>query len=294
MMDPIQHHPIFSHFEPYSGPVGLDFHIQYLGDLVRTDIVDWERNYGTEVRQPLPTLDEEYFEWIDLLTSAVEADSPFTMLELGAGYGRWGVRAALAARRLGKKVRLGFAEAHPKNQASLVQTMTDNGISEEDYTLYPFAIGGARERVYFDAMPPEHRRDWFGQSINRNDPSGMQCAGNYYGLPLMMRPDGWSVVEVELRPLSEVLSHYDAIDLIDFDLQGAEADAIEEAIAPLTEKVKRLHIGTHGREVEERLRAVLSTADWKLRWDYGCNSRCETEYGAVSFVDGVQTWDNFR
>ena len=36
----------------------------------------------------------EYFEWLDLLHAVQDARDRFVMVELGAGYGRWAVRAA--------------------------------------------------------------------------------------------------------------------------------------------------------------------------------------------------------
>jgi hypothetical protein len=42
---------------------------------------------------------EDYFEWIDLLTAIDRAGTQFTMIELGAGYGRWIANAAAAMRR---------------------------------------------------------------------------------------------------------------------------------------------------------------------------------------------------
>lgn len=44
-----------------------------------------ERRFVTTT---LPAFDEEYFEWIDLLEAVTEATGEFTMIELGAGWGR--------------------------------------------------------------------------------------------------------------------------------------------------------------------------------------------------------------
>jgi hypothetical protein len=45
-----------------------------------------------------PPADPELFEWIDVLEAVTRANASFTMLELGAGYGRWVVNAASALR----------------------------------------------------------------------------------------------------------------------------------------------------------------------------------------------------
>src|SRR5262245_9508996 len=49
-----------------------------------------------------PQLDEELFEWFDVLESVLSADQSFTMIELGCGFARWLVIAALALRQRGQ------------------------------------------------------------------------------------------------------------------------------------------------------------------------------------------------
>ena len=46
------------------------------------------------VRPPLPCLDEEYFEWLDLLNAVQEhaqEERELVVAEVGAGYGPWAV-----------------------------------------------------------------------------------------------------------------------------------------------------------------------------------------------------------
>ena len=51
------------------------------------------------VEPDLPRFDEEYFEWVDVLESVLLTTERFTMIELGAGWGRWLARGAAAAER---------------------------------------------------------------------------------------------------------------------------------------------------------------------------------------------------
>ena len=89
----MQHHPIFDKFPPYKGirPAGMDVH--YTGAMFPSA---WHDRVGEPEKldyvAPIPKLNEEYFEWIDLLTAVDEAHlrNHFTMIELGAGHGRWG------------------------------------------------------------------------------------------------------------------------------------------------------------------------------------------------------------
>ena len=292
------HHWIFDHFSAFRGEVPTNFHVTYIGDRVRDDIVEWEgRRIELTATPGLPPFDEEYFEWIDILQAVKDAGRIFTMLELGAGYGRWAIRAALAAFQLGKALRLGLAEADPKHQMWLKQCLTDNGISLESYSLFLDAVAGTRGECVFMVELPESSRmkNWFGQAIAARDNLELRAdQGLYYGVPKMRGADGAGYVKVGQIVLSDVLDKYDDVDIVDMDIQGAEADAIEEGITLCAQKVRRLHIGTHGHDIEARLRLSLSNSGWVCLRDYPCGQINETDFGLMSFVDGVQSWVNPR
>lgn len=291
------HHAVFNDFAPFRGFVSPGFHVEYLGERYRTEIIPaWAKRKTWRVEARVPSIDEEYFEWIDLLESVRSSGDTFTMLELGAGFGRWSVRGARAARRLGKRVRLGLAEAEPKHLAWMRRTLRDNGVSRRDYRIFEAAIGKEHGKAIFAVQQPRDSETpyWFGQAITENSMQGAKLVGVYHGRELWEQTDGWRVIYVPVVPLSEVLAHYDNIDLIDFDLQGAEAGAIAEGIDALTTKARRLHIGTHGAEIEAQLRATLTGAGWECLRDFPCHQTNETEYGPVPFVDGVQSWVNPR
>src|SRR5437660_1662339 len=96
-------HPIFREAifsDVYGGPFSPDLWFDFLGTANR---LAWF-TIGTMEAQSvaiLPGLDEEYFEWCALLQSVRAARERYVMVELGAGFGRWGIRAAAAARRCG-------------------------------------------------------------------------------------------------------------------------------------------------------------------------------------------------
>ena len=83
-----------------------------------------------------PPVDGEYFEWIDVLESVALARDRYTMLELGAGYGRWAVRAAAAVRQRGiSECHLVAVEADPVHFTWLQQHFCDNGLDPAQHTL---------------------------------------------------------------------------------------------------------------------------------------------------------------
>ena len=288
----MKHHPIFDRFSPYSGHAPVHFHVCFIGDRVRNTVVDWAgARLTTEVAASIPGFDEEYFEWIDLLEAVESAGDMFTMLELGAGYGRWSSRGAWAARQKGKQYRLGLIEADPKHVAWIHEHMADNEIPRSAYAVTEAAIDHEAKKTTFAIAHSEPVKNWFGQFAVGSETG--QFSGFYHGKPKKRLASGFEAISVRCVKLSEVLRPWGRIDLADFDLQGAEASAICEAIDELTAKVKRLHIGTHGPEIEDRLRGILSGAGWKLIRDYPCQGQnIETDYGAISFVDGVQSWVN--
>jgi len=290
------HHYIFERFAAFEGEAPADVHVCYIGDRVRAQFVDWPLiRTDTTVWPRLPAYDEEYFEWIDLLEAVDAAGPVFTMLELGAGFGRWSARGALAARQRGKTVRLGLAEAEPKHLEWLKQHLADNNVSPGDYQVHAAAIAGTRGQATFAVGKITNAgEEWFGQAVVDIESAGRPAAGDYYGRPLLDLGGGMTAITVPQAPLSDVLADYGMIDLADFDLQGSEADAIEEAIRPLTRQVRRVHIGTHGKDIEVRLRRVLQAAGWVCLRDYSVGRQNDTAFGRITFVDGVQSWINPR
>ena len=79
-----------------------------------------------------PAVDEEYFEWIALLTAVVasEQDSTFVSIEIGAGHAPWTVRAAVAHRLLyTKPMHVVAMEANPRELNHLRNQLALNDVS---------------------------------------------------------------------------------------------------------------------------------------------------------------------
>src|SRR5436305_2644588 len=101
--DQLLQHEVFSRFPRWEGEIPDGYCMNFLG--IKTKIAyftplrrflverpDWRGDYP-------PVQDEEYFEWIDLLEAVTKAKKHFTMIELGAGWGRWICNAVAAIRR---------------------------------------------------------------------------------------------------------------------------------------------------------------------------------------------------
>jgi FkbM family methyltransferase len=249
---------------------------------------------------PYPAFNEEYFEWIDLLESVVAARKSFTMIELGAGTGRWAVRAAYAVRHYNQKLpfRLIAVEAEPTHFEWMHLHFTDNGIDPNQHSLIHAALSDTPGEASFyvgaecgDIAPDA----WYGQVLTKDYEVDVLVEEAPYGKYQVRRhASGAKSITVPAITLVSILDGLPQVDLIDFDVQGLELSAIRSSIQELDAKVKRLHIGTHGREIETELRRLLTSHGWRCLTDYPCFSVEQTPWGPIEFQDGVQSWVNPR
>jgi FkbM family methyltransferase len=296
----ISHHPIFDHFSPYAGLVEAGAAVDFIGAKAA-----WRFLPSTQSREvgfvqlSKPPVDEEYFEWIDILESVVAAREQYTMVELGAGYGRWAVRAACAWRQVspGMPLTLVAAEAEPVHFRWMNEHFRNNGLDPDRHRLIQAAVG-VRSGVgrFYIGMPSrkgDEPNEWYGQALaHGNEASASPGPETHDGHPVLVNEGGWRMIEEPVRTLSDIVGDIGVIDLIDLDVQGEEANIIESSAALLDKQVRRLHIGTHSHEIEARIRSALGRLRWAASADYPCQGASDTPYGTVTFGDGVQSWMN--
>jgi FkbM family methyltransferase len=267
------HHPIFDRFQSWHGTVPPFTQANWLGVLTDTRYANWEAHpEGVLVEPPLPPADtEEYAEWIDVLDAVSQAGERFAIVELGAGYGRWLADAAFAYRQL-----------HPDGQLTVVGVEADathfrwmgehlkrNGIDGPSVHLTEAAVarraGHVVLRVFDD--PAVH----YGQHI---------LSHNTWRARLRRHRDQETTV-VPAITFAQALQPIDGVvDLVDLDVQHAEADVLEAGTDGL-ERVRCVHIGTHSAELEQRLRTLFTGLGWRCRTDYPClQTTDETWWGA--------------
>lgn len=265
-------HPIFSKFKPWEGMVPAGFIPGFMGAIVSDDFYEGVHNPNDRfVRTGYPPADEELFEHISLLKAIdTAADGRFTMLELGAGYGRWLITAAKAAEQRGLACYLVGVEAEPSHYKMMIEHFSNNGLEPNDHYLVDAAITDHDGEVTFAIGSP--RASW-GQAIVESD---------------YQWPDKKLVRAISL---SIILRRLDLVDLIDLDVQGEEFKVLDAA-RDMLGKVKRVHIGTHGHDIEENLRRLFLDLGWICEYDYPFNSQADTPFGRITFQDGVQDWIN--
>jgi len=255
----------FYHFKKWDGCNPEGYSINFLGAKQKNEYVTME----------YPPFNEEYFEWVDLLESVLQAREEFVMFELGAGFGRWAVNGALAARVLGKDYRILAVEPEPQHFAWLKANTTENGLDPDKCELVEAAVSAREGEADFYVGNPAK---WYGQALRRSQQP----------LSEEEKKDGVAFQHVKTVTLSKLLGRYDQVDLIDMDIQGSELEVLSESQEIFNHSVKRIHIGTHSKETEQGIRLLLGGLKWKQKWDFECLADRQTPYGTISFNDGVQ------
>lgn len=252
-----------------------DFHINCIGARARSYFPDgWFEI--TDTIQP----NEEGIEWLDMLETVATAGDHVVFADIGAGYGRWLVNAALAARQLGKSTFLIGVEAETQHYRWMLEHLADNDIRPAEYRAIHAPISDIARDVYFSEG---HAQEWYGQSI----------------LPTETHPVGhWlnaKVTKREAIPAASVFESCNVIDGVHIDIQGEEARVVPSLITLLTERVRRIHIGTHDPDVHSQIGDLFDRHGWTPRRIIPLMARgIVTELGPIDTNDGVQSWRNPR
>ena len=122
-------HRVFSQFQPCLATAREGLFVDWLGEKIPGALIDahlfGERNAAggettSNCRPPgyFPPFNEEYFEWIDLLESALQVSDVFTFLELApasGGVGASGMRCAPARKAVSAWIGRSGAEARRRD-----------------------------------------------------------------------------------------------------------------------------------------------------------------------------------
>ena len=292
--------PRFTFHEPRTDG---EFHVDCFGGRTRRRCMAPDRDLGPLRMLNLfaPSAFEEYNEWVDVLEAVDAAGETFTMIELGAGWGRWIVLAAVAARSIGKQVgTLTAVEAEPDHYLWTRQQFLDNGLDPDDHVLIRAAAAGEEGACTFYTGCADA---WYGQSIA----PGVRPTTPGFGREAepAVRPERImeTVQEVPQVTLQSILRRYDSVDVLHSDIQGSELEVIEVAIEALTAKVRRVIVATHppstagtrGRDVESALREIFTVHGWICLRDVPAGSKdVEIDGHCTEAGDGLQTWVNTR
>ncbi|KAG2494271.1 hypothetical protein HYH03_007625 [Edaphochlamys debaryana] len=186
----------------------------------------------------LPVLDEEYYAWLVLLRAAKAAaarapaggpsDDPFVVIELGADYGAWLVRAAVALRRLqpARRVRLLGVEGSSAAFERLQEHVSSNGLA------------GPNSRLL---------RGWAGAKPQGKSGGG---AGAVHSIPeLLAEYNAVDFLHVDVGGAEE------------------EALLEPATLESLTQRVRNIHVRTHSANSHAALARSFKARGWRILHD---------------------------
>lgn len=306
-------HPVFEEFDLARPVVTDDMHINIVGCKTKRS---FERPLGnpnypnmlssgaavdrtSDGQLHLPDREsEDYYEWIDLLTAISKASDRFVMLELGAGYGRWIVNGALAAKRIRNRKPVDVFVCGVEMQDLQFQWMKEhvsaNGIPESGALLFH---GGISDSGMYELTRVQGQVE-YGSSL-------AQISGDVLrkyveeGVHFLRIGDAGDVYQiVKVVPISEIIEKVaglaGVIDIAHIDIQTAELRAISASIGPINRQIKRMHIGTHSREIEDGLIPLLESNGWVVERFYPTQSVVQAEFGRLATLDGIISCRNAR
>jgi FkbM family methyltransferase len=276
-------HGIFERFATFEGWAEPGFERGYYGINVRDWLYTGESKGYTDRRRvhaSHPAVDEEYFEWIALMSAISVAQDEFCLAEIGAGWGRWMVSAAALCRQRGLRFRLIGVEAERSHFEWIKWVFRDNEIDpDQHHLLYGAAANRDADEVLLTGPdPPE--KVWGHRTVRPDE------------LPSWESLPGYKVTFVPGYSLRTILEPCRSVDLVDMDIQGVEYDVLAPAFETLNSKVGAVHIGTHSKSIDTSLKTLFARHGWLNACAYPSHSVTNTRYGRVTFVDGAQTWVN--
>ncbi len=306
--------PLLDKITAWSGDVPPGYDVDFLGILSEERFV-WNRPgpfAGGHVSTIKPTVanhGEGWFEIADWLASARDARGRYVAISLGASFGRQVVGAFKALQALNPLPSLLVAvDPVPENCAWVRSHMRTNGIDPDDHWIVEAALAPDNEPVLFpvgapgagcnsaiEVNAPQFRRT--ALDLLRRDGESERVLANLllHNSTGIVRDLGFGlsgeIKFVSAVTLHDVLAPIERVDLLETDLQRTEAEIFPPAMALVNRKVRRVHIGTHGRDVHEMLAALFARAGWDIVFDYGPGKHI-TPGGPLEIGDGILTARN--
>lgn len=193
--------------KPWSGTSSGTFHLDFLG--VKTDPEFWS---GTKPAKPgrlsvsLPGLSEFYLEYAALVMAATYARNrpAFRVVEVGAAWGLWTVRAAALARRLGIPASSIAIEPLPAQIAQMKRHYITNGLNPACHQIEDGVLGDSSGKAWIRFSQDT---DLSARVVNEDWVAGNAVApllGQPQGIELPCR-DGSMVMSVRQRHFREIV-----------------------------------------------------------------------------------------
>jgi FkbM family methyltransferase len=216
-------------------------------------------------------------EWAAALRAVDLSGDTFTAIELGCGWGCWLNNTGVAARRTSRKPHLIGIEGDRGHIEFARQACLANGFAGSQVALYR-GIASANSGT---ALFPKQ-----------------ETAGVEWGLQPIINANAKVKTtelyeEVPMISLAWAARDHGRIDLVHIDIQGGELDLIKDSLPLLAQKVAYMVVGTHSREIEGQIFALLRATGWALEIERPAILSLAGGTPQVT-VDGVQGWRNVK
>jgi FkbM family methyltransferase len=273
---------LYREFVVKSRPSKAGFIVGALGD--ETDI-----RYSSVFQEKVQTSIPHHPEYWAVLIAAFTATGGFVAVELGAGFGGWLVKAALAARQRGiSDVRVAAVEPDQTKFEWLHENLAHNDIDLSRSLLLRGTVGGA-DGVSFFPVLDDASVDWGARAISPQQYEALKAQGYE---PLDRR--GQPYTGMKEYSIQTILAPFDIVDLLHVDIQGHELIAIRAALDIINRRVRFMFVGTHSAAIDAGLIETMSNSGWRalhiVPRHYGRNAVGQF----VAGVDGDQLWENTR
>jgi hypothetical protein len=307
---------VFDGIKPWAGNVPKGYSVDFLGILTDANFrllsgIDPGATGGNYVETRLPVIEdgEAWFEAANWVLAARAARGRYVMATLGACWGAQAVGSCRALELLNPMpYKLIAVEPEPDNYEWTRRHMLDNGIDPEaqwlvktainarnDPILFPIGSPGSgsqncvatnEERVrqgYADEIIAAGRADKVLRNLMTTNSTGITknlVQGENFPAEIKM---------VSAITLQDILGPFDTVDYVESDIQQSEIFVFPPYMTLLKRKVRRVHIGTHGREVHSMLLELFDKDGWDIAFNYEPNSTFTSPLGKFSTNDGVLT-----
>jgi hypothetical protein len=236
----------------------------FLGAVTDCTLLDYGAQFSghTHLSDPIPNdgvhgCDTEYAAVLEALHDAETwGRRTFTMAKLGAAWGPWIGSAGVVARRLDfDTINLVGIEADEGRFRSMEEHFKRNGLTSDSRIRPRLYLGAAWDEKTVLKFPKVELHD-YGAAASTS-------SHEYRGKSVEM-------IDIPTWTMEECLGDLGFIDLMHWDIQGAEARIAESARVFLNKRVRSLQIGTHSRPIEGRLFTLLDDMGWEIIREKPC------------------------
>lgn len=291
---------VIQSFPRYAGSGSPEHITDFLGVKTRTAFIADLADRGNSVEQyPIPgNFHATELEWAGVLRAVLGAEKEIVVCEAGAGWGPWMVIVARAAKLRGiERISLIGVEGSSPHFYYMKAHFIDNGLDPQAHQLLHGVVAQRDGYAEFPVLTdPSH--DWAASAVNLEKSKLERTARR------MLRPLRAAVHRLRNRhqprhaferlrsySLGTLLHSFPRVDLVHVDIQGHEYEVLRSSREVLEGKVRRLVIGTHSRQIEEKLFVELARRNWILEAEESCTYRQEANHFLL-YHDGCQVWRN--